>query len=449
MKHALTLLSTSLLAPLVALAAGELRLHFKPDDHALGDVHPFFHEGECFLFYLKPGNYEAMLVHSRDSLRWTPQPLTHAPVRADDWTSPYFVLGVFRDEASSLFRSFHGHAEGRMASHTSLDLIHWECAPKEFHVPAADYYERRRDPFVFWIPGQERYGCVMTTWIKGRPKPRGGGISLATSPDLKQWADHGIVLDLVDKDEPECPQMFQIGTRWYLLASIYHRRSVGGPVYYTAGRPEGPWSFGGKLDGKDLCAAQVARDERGRLLLYGWIPLTPATAESQHWGGHLALAREVYAMPDGSLATRLAPDIADTLEELAWTSHHDDSRTVIESCRRFGARLTLPSPGEPPFRLDLAPLGFVEISKDEIRICDARETCWSKLDVCWRGGSIVNMFVDDDRVEVFADDRYSLCARLPGTDQPLKVSWSTVGPGAGPHDIRTTLLQTQPQKERR
>lgn len=25
-------------------------LHFKPADHALGDVHPFFCEGECFLF---------------------------------------------------------------------------------------------------------------------------------------------------------------------------------------------------------------------------------------------------------------------------------------------------------------------------------------------------------------------------------------------------------------
>jgi hypothetical protein len=234
--------------------------------------------------------------------------------------SAYFVLGVFRDEAASLFRSFHGHAKGRMVSQTSSDLIHWECSPKEFHVPAADYYERRRDPFVFWIPERKRYGCVMTTWIKGRPKPKGGGISLATSPDLKQWTDHGIVLDLADQDEPECPQMFQIG-----------------------------------------------------------------------------------------------------------------------------ARFTFRSPGKTPFHLDFAPLGFVEFAKDEIRICDAGGTCWSKLDVCWRGDTAVSVFVEDDRVEVFADDRYSLCARLPGADQPLKVSW----PGASPRDIRTTLLQSQQKKGRR
>ena len=30
------------------LCAETLRLHFKPDDHVLGDVHPFIHQGECF-----------------------------------------------------------------------------------------------------------------------------------------------------------------------------------------------------------------------------------------------------------------------------------------------------------------------------------------------------------------------------------------------------------------
>ncbi len=436
------LLAALLLAiPAAAQDAGVLRLHFKPEDHPLGDVHPYFYEGEWFLFYLKPGSYDTMLIRSRDMLHWTPQSLTHAPVQAHDWMSPYFVLGVFRDEGAGCFRSFHGHADGRMVSQMSRDLIHWERAPKEFHVPASDYYERRRDPFVFWIPEQQRFGCVMTTWIKGRPKSRGGGISLATSPDLKRWTDHGIVLDLVDQDEPECPQMFVIGARWYLLTSIQNRRSVGGPVYFTARRPEGPWNFGGKLDGKDLCAAQVGRDEEGRLLLYGWIPLTPATAERQHWGGHLALAREVYALSDGSLGTRLATGIAKTMEELTWVSRPDGSPTIIDSCRRFGARVVLPWPDETPFRLNFPPLGFVEFSEEEIRICDAGGTCWSRLDVCGHGDLSVSVFVEEDRVEVFANDRYSLCARLPGVDQRLKVFWSGDGSHAFPRDIRTTLLE--------
>lgn len=419
------------------LKADELRLHFKPDDHALGDVHPFFHGGECFLYYLKPGKYDSMLVRSRDSLHWTPQPLTHAPATAEDWMSPYFVLGVLRDESAGLFRSFHGHAKGRMVSQASRDMIHWECAPRAFHVPSSDYYERRRDPFVFWIPEQKCYGCVMTTWIKGRAKPSGGGISLATSPDLQNWTDHGIVLDLGNQDEPECPQMFQIGTRWYLLTSIYQSRSVGGPVYYTANRPVGPWTFGGKLDGKDLCAAQCARDAKNRLMLYGWMPLTPATAEKQTWGGHLALAREIHALPDGSLATRLSPDIAQTLDKLVWTSHGGPSRTLIESCLKFGAGFTLASPS---FRLDFPPLGFVAFSEKHIRICDATGTCWSELETQWNGKATVSVFVEEDRVEVFCADRFSLCARLTAAGGPLKVSWSAGEPSAAPGDIRTSLL---------
>lgn len=177
-----------LLAPSAALrAAGELRLHFKPHDHALGDVHPYFHEGECFLFYLKPGKYDSMLARSRDSLRWTPQPLTHAPVQAG-------------------------------------------------------YCERRRDPF----------------------------------------------------------------------------------------------------------------------------------------------------------------------------------------------------------RLDFAPLGSVRVSKVAIQICDAGGTCWSELDARWKGDFGVAVFVQQDLVEVFADDRHSLCARLPTTDQPMRVSWSADGSGFSPRDILTTLLQAPP-----
>lgn len=422
------------------LGAETLPLHFKPEDHALGDVHPFLHEGECFLYYLKPGKFDAMLVRSRDNLHWTPQALTHAPVTAEDWMAPYFVLGVFRDEAAGVFRTYHGHAKGRMVSQTSHDLLHWECATKEFHVPAASYYERRRDPFVFWIPEQKRYGCVMTTLIKGRPKASGGGISLATSPDLKQWTDHSVVLDLADQDEPECPQMFQIGSRWYLLTSIYHRKSVGGPVYYTASEPKGPWTFGGVLDGKDLCAAQIASDSKGHLRLYGWIPLTPATAEKQHWGGHLALVREVHALPNGSLATRLAPEVTSAIDQLVWQTHRHDSSVLIESCERFGASLTIHPPEEQAFRLKMAPLGFVDFSKDQIRICDASGVCWSSLKVRWRGEMSVRVFVEEDRVEVFADDRYSLCARLPKAPPPMKLTWE----GPAPREIRTSQLQTSP-----
>ena len=131
-------------------------------------------------------------VHSNPqrAMHWTETSITHDVVKADDWMSPYFVLGVFHDPAAKLFRSFYGHAQGRMVSSVSRDLLHWSCAPKEFHIPVDDYYERRRDPFVFWIPEMKQYGCVMTTWMKGRPKETCGAVSLATSPDLQIGRAH-------------------------------------------------------------------------------------------------------------------------------------------------------------------------------------------------------------------------------------------------------------------
>jgi sucrose-6-phosphate hydrolase SacC (GH32 family) len=408
-----------LVAWLMVLPAGMAQeMHFMPRDHRLGDVHPFFHEGECFLYYLKPGKYDAMLVRSRDLLHWTETPVTHAPAKPDDWMSPYFVLGVFQDPSTKSFRSFYGHAQGRMVSSESTDLLHWSCAPKEIHVPAADYYQRRRDPFVFWIPEMKQYGCVMTTWMKGRPKETCGAVSLATSPDLKQWKDHGPILDPGTIGEPECPQMFRLGSKWYLLASIYDR-AVGPPSYWISTSPLGPWKNApeGMLDGKDLCAAQIAFDGETPLL-FGWIPPEPAKPGKQTWGGHLALPREVYARPDGKLGTRLPKKILTHLEKLPWQSKPGEwDRSVAE--------FTLQMPeGTNETRLSIAPVGEIVFKRDQIRILDAAGECWSELqaDLSTTQPLTVSVLADGGIVEVFVNQRYSLAARLPAKVGPVRFS---------------------------
>lgn len=411
-------LSLWFLLVLPRIAAQEQDMHFKPQDHALGDVHPFIHDGECFLYYLKPGKFEAALARSHDWLHWTETPLTHEAVNDGDWMSPYFVLGVFQDPAAGLFRSFFGHAQGRMVSSVSRDLLHWECAPKAFHVPAADYYVRRRDPFVFWIPEMRQYGCVMTTWMKGRPKQTGGAVSLATSFDLKQWQDHGPILDPGNIGEPECPQMFSLDGRWHLLASIYDR-AVGKPVYWTSDSPLGPWKAepAGVLDGKDLCAAQIVF-ERTTPFLFGWIPLTPAQPGKQVWGGHLALPREVHALPDGKLGTRLPAKLARNLEHLPWQNE-------TGAWHRLVAQLTLTFPeGVHETHIGIEPLGEIVLKRGQLRILDAAGECWSELAVELPKATPCQawLFIDGDIVELFVADRYSLAARLPATKEPVRLS---------------------------
>ncbi|GEP40814.1 GH32 C-terminal domain-containing protein [Brevifollis gellanilyticus] len=350
-------------------------------------------------------------MRSRDWLHWTEAPITHDPVKPEDWMRPYFVLGVWHDASTGLFRSLYGHNEGRMVSSVSRDLLHWSCAPKEFHVPPADYYQRRRDPFVFWIPEMKQYGCVMTTWMKGRPKETGGAVSLATSPDLKQWKDHGPILDPGTIGEPECPQMFWLGQKWHLLASIYDR-AVGQPVYWSSSSPLGPWKKepDGMLDGKDLCAAQIALENQTPFL-FGWIPLKPARPGKQTWGGHLALPREVHALPDGKLGTRLPAKLAKNFEDLAWQPEIGVWKSVIADFR-----LTLPEEMKET-RVRITPLGEIVFQRDRLRILDAAGECWSELaadlSTAETQAVSVRLFMDGDMVELFVADRYSLAARLP------------------------------------
>lgn len=432
---------------LVAAAAPAAEsLHFKPKDHALGDVHPFFQNGECYLYYLKPGKYESALARSKDWLTWTETAIEHTPVKDGDWMAPYYVLGVMTDPKTFHYRSFYGHKEGRMVSSESSDLIHWSCAPQEYHIPPADYYQRRRDPYVFWIPELKQYGCVMTTRMKGRPNETAGAVSLALSPDLKQWKDHGAILDPGNIGEPECPQMFRLGQRWYLLASIYDR-AVGAPVYWTAESPLGPWGKTptGALDGKDLCAAQIAFDG-ATPVLFGWAPLTEARPGKQPWGGYLALPREVHVLDDGKLGTRLPAKLVRVLERLAWQPHVDvvlspKSQPIPGQWQKLAAEFTLQLADlTAEVRLKLPPLGEVVMKAGRLAILDGSGECWSELSVDLPAGKplSVRLYVDGGIVEVFVADHYSLVARVPSREGAVGLSMEVAVSGAEVTKLRVS-----------
>ena len=455
-------LRLAIAAVAVGASARDVRadLHFKPADHVLGDVHPFFHEGECFLYYLKPGEFRSSLARSRDLLHWREADITHSAVKPGDWMEPWFVLGVFRDPAEGVHRSFYGTRQGRMVSSVSRDLLHWSCASKEFHVPPASYYRRRRDPFVFWIPEMKRYGCVMTTWMKDSgPKETGGALSLATSGDLRKWTDHGAIIHPRDMNEPECPQMFTLGGRCYVLASIHQgqgeKGGVGKPSYWMSTSPLGPWPKkpSGALDGRHNCAAQVAFDGKA-LLLFGWIPLNPSHAgKKKSWGGHLAIPREIYSLPDGSLACRLPPKLRQRITELPWrevpgfpitSQPREFGAAETGGCRDVATEFTLQMPTTAKaVRVGIAPLGEVVVEHSRIRILDAAGEARSELDADIPAARAVSVrvFVEADMVEVFVNDHHALAARLPARQGVCRLTVRSEGIGASVRAVRISPLE--------
>lgn len=436
------------------VSAAEPILHYKPANHVLGDVHPYFRDGECYLYSLVPRTFDVELVRSKDLLNWQQLAVRHDPPMPGEWKSPYYVLGVFFDPSAKIYRSFYSLAggKGRIVSSQSADLLNWSCAPKDYTIPPEENYLRRRDPFVFWIPELKEYGCVMCL----QQPSKAGAVSLATSANLRDWTPRGNIVEPPSKGEPECPQMFRLGNRWYLLASVYDR-GVGAPSYWMSDSALGPWSpkRTGVLDGNDLCAAQIAFDG-DKPILFGWIPLVPAAGNGgkQYWGGHLALPREVHALPDGTLGTRLHTRVAERMN--GQPAHTLNEQTIDATPKVLNGQwdhismtMKLAMPRDVrEVRIGFDPLGEVVLSRTDnaLLIRDLQHKTETKLAVNLSSlaARTLQIVVDGDIVELFVSDRYSLAARLFRTQESTKgitrIRFETTGGNARLSDLEVVKL---------
>jgi len=128
-------------------------------------------------------------------------------------------------------------------------------------------------------------------------------------------------------------QMVKIGTRWYLIASIYSRtvHGVGGFSYWKGDEntliTDVDWMSKTEqsLDGEDLCAGQLVQ-VGDRWYLFGWVP---ANAQSSQWGGALTLAREVYQLKNGDLAVRLDPYLTNLINRGTILDLRDATPTTV------------------------------------------------------------------------------------------------------------------------
>lgn len=425
----------------MANAVQRTSLHYIHPEHIIGDVHPFFHEGMWYIFYLAPG-FHSKLMRSSDLLHWEQVPITHSPPEpGDSDLAPYFVLGVFRDVEQGVFRTYHGWTADNMHSHVSEDLLHWEFAPASYRILAQyQRYMSQRDPYVFWNDEEGQYWCVMTCKVKGFDDEVNGAVGYASSPDLQHWEGRGDLLFPETIREPEVPQVFRIGEKWYLLASIHTGVEVGKPSYWVSDHSTGPWSSGGSLDGSNLAAANVGFDGQ-RWLLMGWIPLTTTAAHGHYtWGGHLALPRELVQFVDGSLGTRLEPGIGTSIRgEQLFNARIDCFGATREDCTselpitwsEGETVLDLPAasngidatlrlrPGQDCDYAGLRLAEFIDVGLDlgQRRLVITRTgrygQVFAELPLAPMDSYDMRIIWEDDLIEIFVNDRYSLCARLP------------------------------------
>jgi beta-fructofuranosidase len=182
-------------------------------------------------------------------------------------------------------------------------------------------YERNefRDPCVYWDDTRNKYVMLVGSRRAGKAM-----IARFQSDDLNEWQSiEGITAVAgnpqkfeieTDTDITECPDIFKMGGKWYLVFSRINRDEHRKTFYRMADHPDGPWRVCGDLsqnqhhetfDGLWLYAAKTVSDGTNRYVS-GW---ASSGQERQSYGelgkelpwGGMLVTHQLVQQPDGKL----------------------------------------------------------------------------------------------------------------------------------------------------
>lgn len=291
-------------------------VHYRPDPGALADTIPFYWNGEYHVFYLLAnlGGTPWAHIRSRDLINWEELPIA-LPLGRPEEPDGGCVFTGSAIEADGLFHIFytgfnpeHPVAREQIMHATSPDLITWTKHPHHTFMADGIRYENRhgedfRDPFVFWNEEEGRWWMLLCA----RDAATGGFVTgVAASADLVHWQQISPLFGGT-LGPHECPDLFRIGERWYLIYSP----SAGTTDYAYAEDLRGPWihPIARSLDTTTLYAAKRMFDGR-RHILVGWIRDLEGERDTGggRWGGDMCVPREVYEVRPGVLGSRPVPE---------------------------------------------------------------------------------------------------------------------------------------------
>ncbi|MFM2291377.1 MAG: hypothetical protein RIS29_1190, partial [Bacteroidota bacterium] len=171
-----------------------------------------------------------------------------------------------------------------------------------------------RDPCVYYDPTRSSYVMLVTSIKDGK-----GVIIRYTSPDLINWT---LIAPLTDFDSDaqilECPDIFKMGNKWYLVFSRINRDVHRKTFYRVADSPDGPWkrcedatSHHETFDGLYLYAAKTASNGTTRYIS-GWCSTGQEVNSNNEldWAGTL-VTHKLVQQSNG----RLYPTIPDAVDK--------------------------------------------------------------------------------------------------------------------------------------
>ncbi len=301
-------------------------IFFRPSPHWVGDVIPWSDGHEIRLYYLlerrqepRPGMpwhlaVTSDLVHYEDR----GEALASGGADAEDFNA--YTGSVVKDDAGVYHLFYTANNPARLAADgrslqlvahaTSTDMETWTKHPQDtFGAPEGYDPADWRDPQVYRAPGDTHWSLVLAARHLDGPDRRRGVVARLVSDDLTHWNVTEPLWEPRRFVTQECPEVFGIGSWWYLVYSEFTDRFV--TRYRVSHTPTGPWEAPehDTLDGRGFYAAKSV-EWRGRRLFFGWIASRQGGTDEGPWlwAGTMACLEAVQA-PDGSLSMRIPPEV--------------------------------------------------------------------------------------------------------------------------------------------
>lgn len=259
---------------------------YKPLAGYVGDPMPYYNESDnsFYVFFLQDWRNGASTDHPIFFTKTTGyasfQGFTEAvPNGTPNSQERLLGTGSFiKDTNGKMYGFYTGHngnlypAEKIMLA-TSTDMRTFTKVPG-FTFEAPDGYDKNnfRDPEVYYDPDRSCYVMLVTTVLNGK-----GVLARYTSTNLLNWTPIAPLTDF-DSDAHilECPNIFKMGNKWYLVFSRINRDEHRKTFYRIADSPNGPWKrcedatgHHETFDGLYLYAAKTAGKWNERYLS-GW-----------------------------------------------------------------------------------------------------------------------------------------------------------------------------------
>ena len=184
---------------------------------------------------------------------------------------------------------------------TSSDLKSWtKKAGFDLLAPTGYDVDNFRDPYVFLNSTTNEYWMLVAARHNGNAVV---ALFACTDPSADHWVLKGDLYSATTNGGLlECPQLFQIGSKWYLL---YSDQDNGNVHYRMASSVGGPFQTPVRdvLDGTFFYAAKVTSDGTNNYL-FGWNYRKDGATDygGKIWAGNL-IVHQLLQNSDGTLST--------------------------------------------------------------------------------------------------------------------------------------------------